>query len=123
MSHKTRTDVGWDALNDDATLHRAALARTARQLAATDSHQAHQWAAALRWLTTATDDPPPDPDHYAGTSEHLATIAEWQKHWETQMERPQIAGRRDRYVRMDQDLRAAAWAVTQLEQTVKVGAA
>ncbi len=120
---KTRTDVGWDALDEAATLHRAALARTARQLAATDSTQAHTWAAALRWLVTATDDPPPNPGHYTDRVDRLATVAAWRKHWETQMERPQITGRRDRYVQMDQDLRAADWAVRQLEQTVTIGAA
>lgn len=123
MSYKERTDVGWDALDDAATLHRAALARTARQLADTDSRQARKWATALRWLCTATDDPPPDPGHFDDQAEHLATIAEWREHWGEQMGRPQIVGRRERFVRMDQDLRAADWAVRQLEATVTIGAA
>lgn len=116
------SDVGWDRLDDDATLHRAALARTARQLQATTSPQAHTWAAALRWLCTATDQPPPAPGHYTGRAGVLDTISEWRTHWEQQMERPQIRTRRDRYVRMDQDLRAVDWATRQLETTVTIGA-
>ncbi|MEL6984607.1 MAG: hypothetical protein AAFO29_19420, partial [Actinomycetota bacterium] len=118
---KTRTDVGWDALDDATTFHRAALGRTARQLRAAAGRsddavtftRLHTWAAALRWLLNATDDPPPDPDHYTNRSEHLATVEEWRAHWERQIELPQIASRRDRLVRFDQDLRAAKWAVDQ----------